>query len=490
MNATGDLKLLLASRYPLLVVQVHDEPRFVELLEGVSSELGLPVWTWSATHGLSRTGQPRQLGTEDPGRALAFVAEIAEPGVFLFADFSTCLQNPVVARRVKEIAQASRPGQTLVLTGPRPEVPPEVADVALRWTMPPLDREAIAAVVRRVLDDLSAAGTAQIQVDPKTVEELVEALAGLSAADADRLLRQAALRDGAVSADDVSFVRRTRAEMLGADGVVEIVDPGDLDVTQVGGMEHLKRWLAIRGRALEPAAARFGLDPPRGVLLTGVPGCGKSLMAKALAHTWGFPLALLDPARLYGPYVGQSEERLSEALAAVQAMSPVVMWIDEIEKGFAAGGGMADGGVSQRLLGTFLRWLQDRGPGVFVVATCNEVDQLPPELLRKGRFDEVFFVDLPEQPEREAIFRTHLARRHRDPGSFDIARLAEASDGFSGAEIEAAVVSGLYIAYASGTDVTTEAIIHELGATVPLSRARHEDLQRLRAWAGDRALAA
>ena len=490
MNATSDLKLLLASRYPLLVVQVHDEPRFAELLQAVSSELRLPVWTWSATHGLSRAGQPRQLGTEDPASALAFVAQITEPGVFFFADFSTCLQNPVVTRRVKEIAQASRPGQTLVLTGPRPDVPPEVADVALRWTMPPLDRDAIAEVVRRVLDELAASGTVQIEVDPKMVEELTQALAGLSAADAERLLRQAALRDGAVSPEDVSFVRRTRAEMLGADGVVEIVDPGDVDVAQVGGMDHLKRWLAVRGRALEPAAARFGLDPPRGVLLTGVPGCGKSLMAKALAHTWGFPLALLDPARLYGPYVGQSEERLSEALEAVQAMSPVVLWIDEIEKGFAAGGGMADGGVSQRLLGTFLRWLQDRGPGVFVVATCNEVDQLPPEMLRKGRFDEVFFVDLPEEPEREAIFRTHLARRHRDPAAFDVAGLAAAAEGFSGAEIEAAVVSALYSAYASGTDVTTEAILHELGATVPLTLARPEDLERLRAWAGDRALAA
>jgi SpoVK/Ycf46/Vps4 family AAA+-type ATPase len=491
MNAAGDLKLLLSSRYPLLVVQVHDEPRFAQLLRNTSTDLGLPLWTWTATHGLSRLGQPRQLGTEDPARALAFVAELTEPGVFFFADFSTYLQNPVVARRVKEITQAARRGQTVVLTGPRPEIPAEIADVALRWTLPPLDRDDTEGVVRGVLDELATSGTVRMEVDPKTVDGLAEALAGLSAPDAERLLRQAALRDGAVSSEDVSFVRRARAEMLGDGGVVEIVDPGDLDVTQVGGMEHLKRWLAVRGRALEPAAARVGLDPPRGVLLAGVPGCGKSLMAKALAHTWGFPLALLDPARLYGPYVGQSEERLSDALAAVAAMSPVVLWIDEIEKGFAAaGGGMADGGVSQRLLGTFLRWLQDRGPGIFVVATCNEVDQLPSELLRKGRFDDVFFVDLPEEPEREAIFRTHLARRHRDPGALDVARLAHEAEGFSGAEIEAAVVSGLYSAYALGTDVTTESILAELTATVPLSRARAEDLERLRAWASDRALAA
>ena len=490
MNGSGDLELLIASRYPLLVAQVHDEPRFTALLHAAAADLLLPVWTWSATHGLSRDGQVRQLGTEDPGRALAFVAEVDGPGIFVFVDFCSFLQNPVVTRRVKEIAQASKEGQTLVLTGSRPDVPADVADLAVRWTLPPLGRGDIEGVVHRVLDDLATGGQVRLEVDRQTMEGLVDALAGLSGSEAERLLRRAALRDGAIDAGDVSFVRRTRAELVSEDRVVDLVDPGDVDVPHVGGMEHLKRWLAVRGRAHEPAAARFGLEPPRGVLLTGVPGCGKSMMARALAHTWGYPLALLDPARLYGPYVGQSEERLSEALSSVEAMRPVVLWIDEIEKGFSAGGGMADGGVSQRLLGTFLRWLQDRAPGVFVVATCNEVDQLPPELLRKGRFDEVFFVDLPDRAERQAIFSMHLQRRHRDPAVFDLARLAAAAEGFSGAEIEAAVVSALYSAYASGVEVTTDGIVAELAATVPLARSRAEDVQRLRAWAGDRALAA
>jgi ATP-dependent 26S proteasome regulatory subunit len=488
MDPSADLRLLLASRYPLLVVQVHDEPRFMALLEQAAGMLQLPVWTWSATHGLYRSGQAPRYGTDDPAKAMACVADLGEPGVFVFADFSTFLQNPVVVRQIKELAQAAKPGQTVVLTGSHPDVPPELADLALRWTLPPLDREEVAGVVRHTLDQLRADGV-QVAVDEQGIEELVEAVRGLSGKDAERLLRQAAVKDGAVTADDLSYVRQSRARLVGGDGVLELVDPKDVDLSQVGGMDQLKRWLAVRGRAMGPAAGRFGIDPPRGMLLTGVPGCGKSMVAKGLARTWELPLVLLDPARLYGPYVGQSEERLEDALKSVEAMSPTVLWIDEIEKGFAAGG-MGDGGVSQRILGTFLRWLQDRAPGVFLVATCNEVEQLPPELLRKGRFDEVFFVDLPDDAERREIFRMHIARRHRDPTTFDLEGLARAADGFSGAEIEAAVVAALYSAFASNAELTTECVIAELVNTVPLSRSRAEDLQRLRAWAGERALAA
>lgn len=254
-------------------------------------------------------------------------------------------------------------------------------------------------------------------------------------------------------------------------------------------MSNLKDWLATRGRGFEEGAGAFGLEPPRGLLLTGVPGCGKSLVAKAVAGTWGMPLLLLDPSRLYGPFVGQSEQRLADSLASVESLAPVVLWIDEVEKGFAAAS-MGDGGVSERIKGTFLRWMQERADGVFVVATCNEVTRLPPEFLRKGRFDEVFFVDLPDPAEREVIFSLHLQRRKRDPAAFDLAALAAASDGFSGAEIEAAVVSGLYRVFGQGGDLTTETIVAELAATRPLSETRAEDITRLREWAAERAVPA
>ena len=240
---------------------------------------------------------------------------------------------------------------------------------------------------------------------------------------------------------------------------------------------------------MEAEAREFGIEPPRGVLVTGVPGCGKSLVAKTLARAWDLPLVLLDPARLYASYVGESEQRLRDALRTLEAMAPVVVWIDEIEKAFDAGRA-SDGGVSRRILGTFLRWMQERPDGVFVMATCNDVAAMPPELLRKGRFDEIFFVDLPEAAERQEIFRIHLAARRRDPEVFDLPRLALASEGFSGADIEAAVVGALYRAYGEGGDVTTELVLEELGETVPLSRTRAEDVRTLRGWAAERAVAA
>lgn len=318
---------------------------------------------------------------------------------------------------------------------------------------------------------------------------MADALRGLSTTEAERLLQQAALRDGVLAGDDVAYLRGAKADLLEAGGVLVLVeaDVGTLD--RVGGMPRLKEWLALRGRALEAGAAEFGLEPPKGLLVTGVPGAGKSLVAKTLARTWQMPLVLLDPGRLYGPYVGESEQRLHDSLAAVEAMAPAVLWVDEIEKGFASGGA-GDGGVSRRVLGTFLRWMQERPPGVFVIATSNDVTSLPPEFLRKGRFDEIFFVDLPGAPERAEIFRIHLARRGRDPGAFEAAELAEASDGFTGAEIEAAVVGALYRAFAGGSELTTAEVLAELEATIPLSVSRAEDIDRLRAWAGEHAVAA
>ena len=485
MDTTGDLRLLLASRHTLIVAEMQDEGRFMEIVRRAALVGGYPVWTWSVTRGLAREGFDPQMGTTDPRKALDFVASLPDPGVFVMADIHAAFGDAVVIRRIKEIAQRARPGQTLVLTGPRAQVPAELEGLALPWSLEPPTPEEIAALVRRTMDDL-AARNLPVVMDAKAVDELVEALRGLTLPEAERLILQAAFRDGLLDEKDVAYVRGAKAELLEANGVLELVpdETGGLD--QVGGMDNLKEWLRVRGRAFEPAARAAGLEAPRGVLLTGVPGCGKSLVAKTLARTWGLPLVLLDPGRLYGAFVGESESRLRSALATVEAMAPVVLWVDEIEKGFAAGTGATDSGVSQRVLGTFLRWMQDRPAGAFLVATCNDIASLPTEFLRRGRFDQIFFVDLPGRREREAIFRVQLARRKRDPAAFDLARLAEATAGFSGAEIEGAVVGASYRVYADGQELTTEAILTEVGATSPLSRTRAEDVARIRAWATGR----
>ncbi|MBI4258952.1 MAG: AAA family ATPase [Actinobacteria bacterium] len=487
MDNTGDLRLLLASRYPLIVAEMQDERRFLDILRAAAAPAGLPVWVWTASRGLVRDGGDPQYGTADLRAALDSIAQVEGPGVFVLADAHPSLEEPQALRRLKDLAQDPRAGRTVVLSGPYRELPRELDGLALRWRLEPPGPEEMEAVVRRTVEDLALRGM-PASLGEAEVRGLADALRGLSLAEAERLIHQATLRDGALSGDDVPFVRRAKADLLGVGGALELIATETETLEDVGGMDHLKEWLRLRGRALEPAAADFGLDPPRGVLLTGVPGAGKSLIARSLARTWGLPLILLDPGAIFGPYVGESEQRLRDALRTAEAM-PVVLWIDEIEKGFAAGG-QGDGGVSRRVLGTFLRWMQDRPPGVFVVATCNDVDALPPEMLRKGRFDEVFFVDLPGPDERAAIFRVHLSRRKRDPAGFDLAALAAASEGFSGAEIEAAVVGAMYRAYAASSELTTEEVLAELAATVPLSRSRPDDVARLRAWAADRAVAA
>jgi len=488
MDNTGDLRLLLASRHPLLAVEMSDEARFMEILARAAAALDLPVWVWTSTRGLARGGQHPAYGTVDARKALDFIAELTGPGVFVFADVHHALQDPVTVRRIKELAQAAPRGQTIVLSGPVMRIPPELDGLAIPWDLRPPDRDELLRLVQQTLDDLRARNF-PVALDDAGVESLVDALRGLSTAEAEGLVRRAAMEDGKVAQGDVDFVRKAKAELLGAGGTLELVDPGPGGLDRVGGMDQLKEWLTLRGQALSPDAKAYGLEPPKGVLLTGVPGCGKSLVAKCLAAAWGLPLVLLDPGALYGPYVGESEQRLRQALRTVEAMAPVVLWIDEIEKGFARDRD-ADGGVSARLLGTFLRWMQDRPDGVFLVATCNDVTSLPPELGRKGRFDEVFFVDLPDRMERSQIFRVHLAARGRTPEAYDLARLGEVSDGFSGAEIEAAVVAALYRSFAQKRELDTNDVVAEIAATVPLSRARPEEVDGLREWARERAVAA
>jgi AAA+ superfamily predicted ATPase len=486
VDSTDDLRLLLASRHPLIVAAMDDESRFMAFVRRAAQLCAFPVWTWSVTQGLRRDGMTMQLGTQDPKQALAFIAEITDAGVFVLNDIRPSLSDPAVVRRIKEIALAARPGQSLVVTGATAEVPPELDGIALPWTLEPPSKQEVEALVQRVVADLTARRFA-VSVREPEVAGLVEAVQGLSLPEAERLILRAALADGKLDVADVAAVRNAKAELLESDGVLELIstDVGDLD--QVGGMDNLKKWLAIRGRGFEPGAQEFGLEPPRGVLLTGVPGCGKSLVAKTLARTWAMPLVLLDPGSIYGSFVGESEARLRSALDTVEAMAPVVVWLDEIEKGFAASTGSGDSGVSQRVLGTFLRWMQERPPGVFLVATSNDVEKLPPELLRRGRFDEIFFVDLPRSDERRSVFTLHLRKRRRDPGAFDVDALVAASDGFSGAEIEGAIVGAMYRAYAAGTELTTRDVLTELSQTTPLSRTRAEDIVSMRLWAQGRA---
>jgi len=487
-NST-DLRILFESPYPLVLVETRDESRLLEMIRAEAERRATPVWVWSAASGLARDGFDPQYGTRDAQTALSFVAATTDPGVFVFADAHHALADPIAVRVVKEAAQTAGPGRTIVLTAPSHTIPEELDGIAVAWRHQPPDADELAALVGRTISRLAARG---VPVTLSTADEkaLVGSLKGTTMAKAERLIQRAVLEDGALGPDDIGFLRRQKFAELANDGVLEMIESEQRTIDAVGGLDGLKDWLRQRGDTVgNDRAAALGIDAPRGVLLTGIPGCGKSFISKTLAATWGLPLLLLDPARLYRKYVGESEQRLETALETAAAMAPAVLWIDEIEKGFAASDG-GDGGVSTRILGTFLRWLQDRPDGVFVIATANDVAALPPELLRKGRFDEIFFVDLPEDEARSAIFSSQLQSRGHDPSRFDLAKLVELSDGFSGAEIEAAVVGSLYRAFGSDSEPNTEELIAEIEATVPLSISRAEDVDALRRWADGRAVRA
>lgn len=454
------------------------------LLRDAAWDLELPVWTWTTTQGLARDEKDAQYGTRDPARAFEWIKYLDQPAVFVFADIHPHLDNPAVVRAVKELAQAAREGQTIVLTTPTRTIPAELNGLALPWNLSPPGEEELMRLVQRTLKDLTERRFT-VQLDDADIDGLVAAVGGLSLREAENLIQQAAFREGRLTSDHVVEVRRAKAEMLSADGILELVEAEVGTLDEVGGLDGLKDWLHVRRAAHRDG----GMEAARGILLTGIPGCGKSFVAKTLARTWELPLVLLDPSRLYRPYIGETEKRLHESLRSIDALAPAVLWIDEIEKGFASGG-TSDSGVSQRLLGTFLRWMQEREPGVFLVATANDVSALPPELLRKGRFDEIFFVDLPDAAARRAILELHLSRRDMSVSESDLDRAVRLSDGYSGAEIEAAVVGGLYRAFAADRQADGSDIEAEITATVPLSVARSEDVLALRAWASDRAVAA
>src|SRR5437870_4394026 len=369
-------------------------------------------------------------------------------------------------------------------------VPFFVWPLAARFTLDLPGPDELKSVVRRVVADCGREHRVSMALSPADLDRLVDRLRGFTAFEAERAITRAILRDHTLDATDIDLVVEIKKEMLRKDGVLEYVSPEE-NLAEVGGFKNLKAWLEKRKKTFAPEARQFGIESPRGILLLGVQGCGKTMVARAVAREWGLPLLKMEPARLYDKYVGEPETNLDKALRMAEQMAPCVLMIDELEKGLSYNpGGDADAGLSKRVFGRLLVWLQDRKAPVCVVATSNDIGQLPPEPTRKGRFDEIFFVDLPNAEERKEIFAVHLRKRKRDPRLFDLTELVAASDGFSGAEIEQAVVAALYTAFSRGVEVTSAILVEELKATKPLSVTRAESITALRDWAHDRTVMA
>jgi hypothetical protein len=555
MDALERLKVLINSSTPIIVMETVEELRALSLIRTACSELNMALFEWTVADGLVRSGGGALLpapsvqarvekttmwnsrdgqthsdtrvsttppgnseaerlaravlttmgagadagpasknaiyNTADPVQALANMEAMTLEAVFVLKDFHRHMDSPVIVRRLRDVGQKfSANRRTLVLTAPAIEMPRELASLVEYLDLPLPDIDRLREIIRETYTRMAQTHTLKLQLDAEGVDAMAANLRGLTEEESERAVSQTVVSRYALAPACVADVLEAKKAMLKRSEMLEFVDSND-NMASVGGLDNLKNWLAQRRNSWDPQARQFGLDPPKGVIILGVQGCGKSLCARAVAGEWKLPLVKFDTAAVYDKYIGETEKRIQKVFRVAEGLAPCVLWIDELEKVFAGSGpdsASADAGVSSRLLASFLSWMQERKSPVFVAATCNNVTVLPPELIRKGRFDELFFVDLPSQAERKQIFSIQLTKRKRNPADFDLDRVAAAAKGFSGAEIESAVQTALYAAFARKQELATDDLLHALETTVPLSTTRAEEIAELRNWAQQRAV--
>ena len=494
MSELQDLTALIRANTPLIVIETQDEGRIVELFRQALSQVWRALYRWSITEGLRRIDMDREdeaEGPPDASAALHAMKQAEQRGIYLLLDFHPYLGYASSQRQLRDIVQRRHcQPHVVVLVGAKVELPPELEAIAVRFNPRLPDANALLKMVREEATDYAREnGGRRVEADGEAVQQIVRNLQGLSLTDARRIARQLIHDDGALNAADLPQLSRLKFELLNRSGHLHY-EYDTARFADVAGAGRLKRWIEQRREVFASGNAPPGLDPPKGMLLLGVQGCGKSMLAKATAGGFGVPLLRLDFGTLYDKYHGETEKNLRSALASAEQLAPCVLWIDEIEKGLAGGSGEGDGGVSRRVLGYLLTWMAERKSAVFIVATANQVQELPAELLRKGRFDEIFFVDLPGPDARVEVLRLHLARRKLVADDFALPALAAASNGFSGAEIEQAIVSALYTAHAEKKALDTSLLMHEIRNTRPLSVVMAEQVSALRAWASERTVPA
>lgn len=507
MSFAQTLDQAFKARLPLLYLETSEEERALEEITRAAQALRRPreVWTWTSATGLlgpDGTGIPN---TSTPAKALDHIVGIPENAVFVFCDLHAYFGSeqrpgdPVIIRKVRETVLELRhadAARALVITAPVRCIPPELDKLAHLLEFPlPNTTELRAMLDTMIENNASGSGRIKVQADEKTLEALVQAARGLTMSEAENAFARAMVDDGQLTSNDIGVVLDEKRQIVSKSGLLDFVTK-TLDLDSVGGLNNLKRWLSRRDGSWLAEAEEFGLPAPKGVLITGVPGCGKSLTAKAMAASWGLPLLRLDIGRIFSGLVGSSEQNLRTALATAEAVAPCILWVDEIEKGFSNTTGSGDSGTTARVFGYFLTWMQEKKHPVFVVATANNIDSLPPEFMRKGRFDEIFFVDLPTAVERRAIWTIQLAS-NATPGNglaaIDAAAvdaLIEVSENYSGAEIEQAVIVALYEAFAERRPTTIADLTQAITNMIPLAVTQAEEVQTIRAWAEVRAVRA
>lgn len=499
-----EVRVLIRSASPVSFVETPEEERFLRCVRhvarSVSQERSRNVVVWTISRGFDPVDDflnpamgesERRVPIKNPLKALQYIiSDGFAPGtVWVFLDMGHFLKEDAALRRILRdvVRRFFQSESRAILVDVESNVPKEFESDTVFYRMPRPTADELLECFKSIID---AGISAEVDLGNGDLEQISQAVAGLTENEAVIALGRSIVRVGRLSSDCIPYLLEHKKMIIERGGLLEFY-PADTSLADVGGYDELKKWIRVRGRAFSPRAREFGLPSPRAVMLIGVQGCGKSLASKAIAGVWGYPCLKVNMGRIVGQFLGQTERRSLEVIEQAESIAPCVLWIDEIEKAFAGGtGASTDSGTTSRMLGIWLNWLQEKTKPVFVVATANDISALPPEMLRKGRFDEIFFVDLPSLREREEIFRIHLEKRGRDPGKFKVSKLAEMSEGFSGSEIEQAIVSAMFSVfdrYGGEKDITFKSIAKEIRSTVPLSATRREDIESLRGWARSRA---
>ena len=483
MSFREEFELLLRACYPLIYIPTTEEERVETAIAGCAKNLSnRNLYIWDFVDGYQDNPNNAGVGTRNPLQALEYVEKLQPqvPGVFILRDFHRFLEDVSISRKLRNLARRlkSQP-KNIVILAPEVAIPPELTEVITVVDFPLPTAGEIKTEIQQLL---SSTGKAP---DGKMLGELVRSAQGLPLERIRRVLTRAIAAHGEIRPEDVELVLEEKRQSIRQTQILDFY-PATEQISDIGGLDDLKSWLLRRGGAFSERARTYGLPHPRGLLLVGIQGTGKSLTAKAIAHHWHLPLLRLDVGRLFGGLVGESESRTRQMITLAEALAPCILWIDEIDKAFSGIGGRGDGGTTSRVFGTFINWLGEKQSPVFVVATANNIQQLPPEMLRKGRFDEIFFVDLPSDAERKAIFQVHLSRlRPHNLKNYDLEQLAQETPGFSGAEIEQTLIEAMHIGFSENRDFSTDDILEATQQIIPLARTAQEQIQFLQSWARD-----
>ena len=485
---------LITGGYCCISIVTYEEQYALEIVRQVALGLSRDMWIWSVSGGVKDgllANSPFIADTETPAAGLRNLTNAKEGSICVTLDLAEYLKGGLSLRTLRDIIERfEKNGSNLVMIDSNDNLPDVMRSFARPFEISFPNKNELQEIIRRTLQRFHRKKPIEVGITQRGLDTIVRNLSGLTRRQAERIIIDTVAEDRRFDDNDINVVIASKRRMVQHGGLLEYIQT-PLDLSEIGGMRRLKKWLDERKDAFTSNAEEFGLKAPKGVLMLGVQGAGKSLCAKAVATAWHQPLLRMDPGALFASYIGESERNLRDALRQTEAMSPVILWIDEIEKGFASAASQStDGGLSKRMFGTLLTWMQEHEDPVFVIATANDIEALPPELLRKGRFDEIFFVDLPSENVRKEIFAIHLKKRKRDAGQFDLEALAKTSEGYSGSEIEQAVISALHAAYADKTELDTNRILSALRTSPPLSVTMAETVQCLRAWSEGRCVPA